>query len=81
MGKSYEFNVNFDIDFKLLRKQKRNILKLITHLEHKRVADQDCEKFINSLDGIISILDSIQDQAVDSCGIPEKIVFPNLGGK
>jgi hypothetical protein len=78
MGKVYTFSVSVNIDFDLLNKQKVNILKLITDLDRKRVADQDCKKFINSLDGIVSILDSIQDQAVDQLEISEKEVFPSL---
>jgi hypothetical protein len=84
MAKSYEFSVNLDIDFKLFRKQKLDLLKLQTEQENKVKAgqlDKDSRRarsYYYAIEGIIAILDSIQDQAVDNNGIPEKIVFPTL---
>lgn len=66
------------IDFPLLRKQKTNVLKLITQLDRKRVADQDCKKFMGSLEGIIALIDRIQDEAV-KVGIPETKVLRTRG--
>ena len=54
--------VDFDIDFKLLKKQKAELLTLI----HEKHPD---------LFGIIHIIDRIQDCAADKYGIDENIVF------
>ena len=56
------------IDWKLLHKQKKNLLKLIND---KKTSIKEKEH----LEGILNLLDSIQDYAVDTLGIEEKTVF------
>jgi len=56
-----------NIDFELLKKQKLTLLETIEKAE--------TEKEKSDLHGIICLIDSIQDLAVDKFGIDEKIVF------
>lgn len=53
--------VNLNIDFALLLEQKMILLDL-------------CERY-PKLEGIVSLIDDIQDQAVDKNGMDEKVVF------
>lgn len=56
--------VTLDMDWELLREQK----EVLIHL--------DLGKNKNKLiEGIISVIDAIQDQAVDENAVPEKVVF------
>lgn len=52
------------IDWKMLMEQKRILLAL----PHKDVR-------FGKLAGIVNLIDDIQDQAVDKCGVPEDKVF------
>ena len=61
-------------DFSLLSEQKQTLLEM---LEGK--ADSTYELTKSHLQGLIHFLDHVQDQAVEA-GVPEKTVFPNLGG-
>jgi hypothetical protein len=58
------------IDWRLLREQKRYLLELSSPL-----IGIFTEKEYNAFEGIINLLDSIQDYAVDECGIDENDVF------
>jgi len=63
---------NFDfskIDFTDLRTQKGVLLVIIDELEKK----QDIR--FEELNGILNLIDSIQDYAVDVLGVPEMMVF------
>ena len=60
-----------NIDWKLLRKQKRTLLKTIIKLE---TGDED-DPVTDDLDGILHLIDSIQDYAVDVLGLPEHEVM------
>jgi hypothetical protein len=56
------------IDWKLLKKQKIHLLKVINK-------DAVTPKEKESLEGMLNLLDSLQDYAVDVMGIDEKTVF------
>jgi hypothetical protein len=60
-----------NIDWKLLRKQKRTLLQTIIKLE---TGDED-DPVTDDLDGILHLIDSIQDYAVDVLGLPEHEVM------
>lgn len=53
------------IDFDLLRKQKLELLALASHNPEL-------------VEGLLALIDTIQDWAVDHEGVPETMVFPNL---
>jgi hypothetical protein len=59
------------IDWTLLRKQKKDLLKVINK-------DTVSPKEKESLEGIMFLIDSIQDYAVDTCELPERKVYGNL---
>jgi len=61
-----QITITLDIDFELLKKQKHDLLKLANKYQ--------------SIWGIVHLIDEIQDQAVDECGIDEDMVF-NLAEK
>ena len=67
-----EFALN--MDWKLLREQKETLLRMI------RENTDDCLDFdeVETLQGMINMIDEIQDQAVDNLDVPEKEVFPDL---
>lgn len=54
------------IDFTSLRSQKEVFLKVLT-----RLADDEHDK----LEGILNLVDALQDYAVDVLGVPEMLVF------
>jgi len=58
------------LDFKLLKKQKLSLLETI----------KDCDNVKRAIDlnGIVNVIDKIQDKAVDEFGYSEEEVF-NLG--
>jgi hypothetical protein len=53
--------------FALLAQQKQDLLKLIANYGHTNV-----------LDGLVHLIDHIQDQCVEKNGIQEEIVFPKI---
>jgi hypothetical protein len=59
------------IDWKMLRKQKKDLLKVINN-------DSVSPKEKESLEGIMSLIDHIQDYAVDTCELSERKVFGKL---
>jgi hypothetical protein len=59
-----------EIDMSELREQKKVLYELADHFESKREYN-----VFNALDGIIHLLDSLQDYAVDEMGMDEKNVF------
>lgn len=59
------------IDWGLLRKQKLDLLKVINN-------DSVSPKEKESLEGILLLIDSVQDYAVDTCELPERKVFGKL---
>lgn len=56
------------INYPLLREQKSTLLDVIDA--------QDEEEIVTRLEGLLSLLDAIQDHAVDTLGLPEASVFP-----
>lgn len=62
-----------DIDFNLLSKQKLELVTMTFYPDQFNLK----AKQIDALDGIIHLLDAIQDYAVDQEGIDKKTVFPN----
>lgn len=61
------------IDWKLLKKQKKTLLAVIEENEINTVL-QNPER-VDDLTGILNLVDSIQDFAVDIMKVDEKIVF------
>ena len=55
------------VNFSLLKKQKQSLLKVIE--------DTDNVKTLEHLEGIISLINSLQDEAVDNHGYKESTVF------
>ena len=57
----------YDIDWALLKQQKKSLLKVI----------EDCDNVpvLEHLEGILVLIDSIQDDAVDNFGVDENLVF------
>jgi len=64
-----EFFMN--IDWKLLAEQKQSLLKVI----------EDCDNVpvLGHLEGILNMIDSLQDYAADDLGFGNAVVFPYLG--
>ena len=58
------------INFKYLQKQKTDLLEIFVKLEREGL-----HKKADSLTGIVSLLDEIQDIAVDEYGFKEEEVF------
>ena len=60
-----------NIDWELLKKQKLSLLETITYLEKNSLP----KDFTDDLTGIVHLIDSLQDYAVDDCGLEEDQVF------
>ena len=72
--------VPLNIDFKLLAKQKQMLLKTINYLDrHPTIAKKILppKGSYDLLNGLVYLLDNIQDKAVDTKQIPESSVFPD----
>lgn len=72
------------IDWKLLREQKFQIIDLIERLEgdgiqYKKDGEtglaKETKRDVDSLNGIISLIDSIQDYSIEELEIDEKEIF------
>ena len=61
------------IDWTLLKKQKLDLLKTITDVEETDNAER-----LESLNGILHLIDSLQDYACDEIGIPDYMIFTLL---
>lgn len=71
------------IDFKLLRKQKNELLETLTFLEDNVQYDDDedakvMRSRIDSLEGILNMIDAIQDAVVKDGIKTERQVFGKL---
>ena len=64
------------MDWELLRNQKRILLEETIDMEKKNA--EYYKPVTDAFDGIIHLLDAIQDYAVDVLGIGEKVVFGDL---
>lgn len=65
--------ITFQLDFKLLKQQKKTLIRLIDDLDNKKGASQF--KTVKHLNGILGLIDSIQDYVVDNELLMEKEVF------
>jgi predicted AAA+ superfamily ATPase len=70
MSQSRNLSVGLNINFEDLRKQKLILLETMGKMIDRDQAEQ--------LEGIISILDEIQDQATDNYDFPATEVYGNL---
>lgn len=59
------------IDWTMLRTQKINLLVVIDYLERNKLP----QTFVDDLNGILALIDSLQDAAVDDYGLDENLVF------
>lgn len=62
-----ELGLKNEEGFKMLADQKRELLQLI-----------DDGKASEQMNGLIYLIDHIQDECVYTCGVPEKIVYPYM---
>jgi hypothetical protein len=60
------------IDWPLLREQKKTLLGMIDMVEE---FDTDWQSEVDNLKGVLHLLDTLQDHAVDIVGIAEEVVF------
>ena len=63
-----------EIDWKLLRKQKLHLLQVVTFLEHTAYTKQHRE-WAESLDGLVNLIDYIQDSAEMTGEYTEEEIF------
>jgi hypothetical protein len=66
------------IDFTTLRSQKTTLLETIDFIEKSGIKwheSVDTQQIVDDLTGILHLIDSIQDYAVDELGVPEIHVF------
>lgn len=61
-----------DIDWAMLREQKRTLLGTIDMVSD---FDNDWQSEVDNLTGILHLIDALQDHAVDTLGVPENEVF------
>lgn len=73
MSKTYEIRIS-GVDLDLLRKQKHKLITLMyrVDLDNKRVCGP--EEF-DAIEGIVNLMEHIQDSAVDQHGLDESEVF------
>lgn len=73
------------IDYPMLAQQKRGLVETKAQLSEVALQDPDdaprLRQIIEAsnldlLEGLINLLDAIQDHAVDALGLPEALVFP-----
>ena len=76
--------------FRLLAKQKRVLCELEGHINSHQVTISTAlppdrvigrltlKKTVDAIEGLLNLIDHIQDQAVDSGQVPEEVVFPFL---
>jgi hypothetical protein len=62
------------VDWEMLRKQKRHLLQVTTFFEHTPYSKQD-RQWADSLDGLVYLIDYVQDEAVNSGEYTEEEVF------
>jgi len=65
-----------EIDFKALKKQKAILINMIQ--DWGEADDKDQKKDAKEVEGILNLIDTIQEKAVDEFGYSEEEVF-NLG--
>lgn len=62
-----EINIELYIDYDLLKIQKKSLLDVIELVNNKETKEH--------LTGLLRIIDSIQDHAVEELGMDENIIF------
>lgn len=62
-----EINVELEIDFTVLKEQKAELLKVISETKSK--------ERLENLNGILHLIDGIQDHAVEELGIDENLIY------
>ena len=60
------------MDWPLLREQKQSLLRVIDQTER---LSGDCSADVQHLEGILALIDNLQDYAVDRLGVPADQVF------
>jgi len=70
--KPYDFS---KIDWPALRNQKKDLMCLQDSIK------TDAPDTFDNIEGIIELIDSIQDYAVEELGVPESDVFYTEGGE
>lgn len=65
--------ITFQLDFKLLKQQKKTLIHLIADLDNKKKPAS--LKQTEDLEGILGLINSIQDYVVDNGLLTEKGVF------
>lgn len=73
MSKTYNIQIS-DVDLDLLREQKRQLLLLQGRTELTNSLVLNSNEF-EAVDGIINLIDHIQDSAVQQHGLDEEEVF------
>lgn len=73
MSKTYNIQIS-DVDLDLLREQKRQLLLLQGRTELTNSPVLNSNEF-EAVDGIINLIDHIQDSAVQQHGLDEEEVF------
>ena len=63
------------IDWAELRSQKEGLLKTIDEIEKFKNPSEESNERIGELNGLVALLDALQDYAVDEIGVPELYVF------
>lgn len=76
-GKTYEDLIQ-NINWKELSKQKMSLLYAIKDYEAKEPLSSKARNHRFNLEGILSLIDNLQDCAVDNYGVKESTVFPIL---
>lgn len=71
--KTDQIYIELNIDYNLLREQKGILLKVI-NLYNKWGNEMEKEE-VKKIDGLINIIDEIQDHAVENLGYTEKQIF------
>jgi hypothetical protein len=61
------------IDWSLLRSQKTTLLENIQEMEKKNA--EYYKESIDAFEGLLALIDAIQDYAVDEIGMPEMSIF------
>jgi len=62
-----------NVNWELLRKQKLTLVTLARNVD-SRLTDTE----VNDLDGLVYLIDAVQDEAVANEGVDEALVFGNL---
>lgn len=62
-----KINVELEIDFTALKTQKLALINAINSIDNPNIND--------NLEGIVNLIDAIQDHAVEELGIDEKLIY------